>query len=79
MYGKMSEPGLLEIIPLICISATWGHYPVCVLISRLLRVLHPGGVTWWLQHLLFTDMAGNILVHMRQPSSSNDTERKKIE
>ena len=74
----MSEPGLLEIIPLICTSATWGHYPVCVLISRLLKVLHPGGVTWWLR-LLFTDMAGNILVHMRQPSSSNDTERKKIE
>ena len=28
MYGKMQEPGLTEIIPLICASALWGQYPV---------------------------------------------------
>ena len=28
MYRKMQEPGLTEIIPLICILTIWGHYPV---------------------------------------------------
>ena len=26
MYGKMQGSGLIEIIPLICTSATWGQY-----------------------------------------------------
>ena len=28
MYGKTQEPGLIEIIPLICTLTIWGHYPV---------------------------------------------------
>ena len=27
MYGKMQESELIEIIPLICTSATWDQYP----------------------------------------------------
>ena len=27
-YGKMQESGLIEIIPLICVSALLGQYPV---------------------------------------------------
>ena len=29
MSGKVQEPGLTEIGPLICISATWDQHPVC--------------------------------------------------
>ena len=28
MLGKMQEPGLTEIIPLICTLNIWGQYPV---------------------------------------------------
>ena len=28
LYGKMKTPGLIEITPLICISAAYGQYPV---------------------------------------------------
>ena len=28
MYGKIQESELTEIIPLLCTSAVWGHYPV---------------------------------------------------
>ena len=40
MYGKMQEAGLTEIIPLICISAIWGQYPVIfhILSSSVLTI-----------------------------------------
>ena len=67
MCGKMQESGLTEIIPLICISAIWGWYPVRSHFEFLQKGSPLRGscnvIACWLPRLLFTDMASNIFFH----------------
>ena len=62
MYGKIQESGLIEIIPLICTIAVQGQYPGLSHPESLQGApLGAAVVARWLQHPLFTDMAGSII------------------